>query len=260
MQKLAIFIIFLVAGCATSPTGRKQIMLVSDENINKMGVQAFNDIKKQKPQTRNLEYQRLAGCILQKILPHTDQLSLRWEIVVFHDPSPNAFALPGGKMGIHTGMFNVARNQDQLAAVIGHEIAHVIARHGAEQVSQGLVAQVGLAGLQVLTYKKGQKKQQLMLLGAQLLTQFAFMLPRGRTQESEADEMGVYLMAKAGFNPKESIELWKNMERVGGYGPPEFLSTHPSHSSRIDRLKKHMPKAMHYYRSTRQAQCSMRRY
>lgn len=256
MLKIHILLfLFLVSACATSPTGRKQFILIGDRDINNMGAQSFSEIKKKTPITYDRRTNNYINCIVDKLLPHANSKIKNWEVVVFKDESANAFALPGGKIGVHTGIIKVANTDAQLAAVIGHEIGHVTARHGAEKVSSAMAAQLGLATLQIMT--EGNDKQQLYLMGAQMLTQFTLLLPHGRQQESESDEIGLILMAKAGFDPRESVKLWENMEKSGGNGPPEFLSTHPSHNNRIKNLQANMPRALEFYNASVKNRCSL---
>jgi len=167
--------------------------------------------------------------------------------------------LPGGKIGVHTGILKVAVNQNQLATVLGHEVAHVLAKHGAERVSQSTLTQTGLDAVRVLSGEPTPVKNGIMAalgLGAQ----YGVLLPFGRTQESEADILGLDLMAKAGFDPRESVNLWVNMGKAGGQQPPEWMSTHPSHDTRIADLEKRIPSAMALYQQAqakgRKPQCS----
>ena len=167
----------------------------------------------------------------------------RWEVTVFEEESPNAFALPGGKIGVHTGLFTVAENQDQLATVMGHEVAHVLAQHGNERVSTAYATQSGLALVSAMGDPNSATQRQLMgALGVG--AQVGVLLPFSRTQESEADQIGLELMARAGFDPRESTALWRNMAAAGGGAPPEFLSTHPAHGTRIQALEAWTPGAL----------------
>jgi predicted Zn-dependent protease len=167
-----------------------------------------------------------------------------WEVVVFRDDSANAFALPGGKIGVHTGLLKVAQNQDQLAAVIGHEIAHVLAEHGKERVSEQLVAQGGMSLLSAVIGNPEDPRHGLLMGALGLGAQFGVLLPHSRAQESEADIVGLDYMAKAGFDPRQSVNLWQNMAAAGGGQQPEFMSTHPSHGTRIQNLQAAIPKAL----------------
>ena len=235
-----ISVLMLLAGCATSPTGRSQLVLMPESEINQMGLQAFTTIKKETRVDRSTATNRYVQCVAQAI---TREVGGNWEVVVFNDSDANAFALPGGKVGIYTGMLKVAENQDQLAAVIGHEIAHVLARHSNERISQKFAVEQGLSLINAIASPQSGTGQTLMgLLGVG--AQYGVLMPYSRIQESEADLLGLELMAKAGFNPRESTRLWVNMGRAGGGQPPEFLSTHPSHSTRISELNAHMPVAL----------------
>jgi predicted Zn-dependent protease len=238
----------LLAGCATSPTGRSQLMLMPDSEMKQMGVQAFTTIKKETPVDRETATNRYVDCVAGAI---TREVGGNWEVVVFQDDAANAFALPGGKIGVNTGLLKVAENQDQLATVLGHEVAHVLSNHSNERVSQTFAVQQGLGLITALANPRSATGQTMMgLLGVG--AQYGILMPYSRIQESEADLLGLDLMAKAGFNPQESIALWRNMGRAGGGQPPEFLSTHPSHSTRITDLKAHMPVALRLQQQARQ--------
>jgi predicted Zn-dependent protease len=172
-------------------------------------------------------------------------------VVVFNDKAANAFALPGGKIGVYTGLLQVAQTQDQLAAVIGHEVAHVTAQHANERVSTAFAAEAGLNVVDAIYGGTSSGRNAMALLG--LGTQVGVLMPFGRAQESEADLLGLDLMARVGFDPREAVTLWQNMARSGGGAPPEFLSTHPSHATRIEDLQKRMPEALKLYDAARVA-------
>lgn len=240
--------------CSTSPLGRKQLTLMPDSQMASMGAQSFEDMKKQTPIDTDAKDNAYVKCIAEPLIRVAnaqmgDQVpGGNWEIVVFQDKTPNAFALPGGKIGVHTGMFPVAKSDAQLAAVIGHEIGHVIAKHGNERVSENLEAQGGLMAIGALTQNSGMLGQ-LLGIGAQAGAQLGFLLPHSRTQESEADLIGLDLMSQAGFDPHQSVELWKNMSAAGGGAPPEFMSTHPSDSRRIQALTDNIPAVLPKYQA-----------
>jgi len=225
-----------VISCATSPAGRKQLILLPESQMSSLGGQAFSEMKRTQPTERDPALNEYVRCVAKPILAVSGSAipADQWEIVVFKDASANAFALPGGKVGVHTGLLKVAKTPGQLATVIGHEVGHVLARHGNERVSEGLLAQGGQAALGAILKQDSGRAEIFALLG--LGVQFGILLPHSRTQESEADVIGLELMAKAGFDPAESIELWKNMAKASNGQPPEFLSTHPSHSTRIQDL------------------------
>jgi predicted Zn-dependent protease len=242
-KKLSVLVIAsLLAACAVSPTGRNQLVFMPDAQINQMGLQAFDTLKQEKPVSNNARYTQVARCIAQALTREAG--GGNWEVVVFEDQSPNAFALPGNKIGVHTGMIQLVENQDQLAAVIGHEIGHVQARHSNERVSQEMAVSQGMALIQAVSAPQtalGQTAIGLLGIGAQ----YGVLMPYSRTHESEADIIGVDLMAKAGFDPRQSINLWQKMDQAAqGQQPIEFMSTHPSHSTRIQDLNQHMPAAM----------------
>lgn len=247
-----------VAACSTSPTGQTQLKLFPESQIASMGVAAYQEMKQQTPISGDNQVNRYVNCVADAVLSVVPS-NTDWEVTVFEDESVNAFALPGGKIGVHTGLLKVADGQDQLAAVIGHEIAHVIADHGNARISAQYATQTGLQLAQVLASGASQEKSQLWgLLG--LGAQVGVLLPYGRGQESEADVLGLEYMARAGFDPRASIQLWQNMSKAGGGQPPEFLSTHPSHQSRINELQSMMPKAVNLYQqaiaSGREPRCN----
>lgn len=242
----------LLPSCATSPEGRKQFIIVPDEQMATMGAQAFQELKAQQTIETDAKTTAYVQCVAGEIihtLPSENQ-EKEWEVVVFKDPTPNAFALPGGKIGVHSGLLTVAKTPAQLATVIGHEVGHVLANHGAERVSEQFAAQGGLAVISSVFAGRGAQYDLLMsALG--LGAQFGILLPHSRAQESEADVIGLNLMAQGGFDPQHSIHLWENMAKAGGGQPIEFLSTHPSHGTRIENLTSNMPEAMQTYKTVR---------
>ena len=256
MKRLGILALtLLLVACATSPTGRRQLTLFPDEDMNQLGLAAFTELKEAVPEESDAATRRYVVCIAEAIAAQAaDETGVsQWEVRVFRDETPNAFALPGGKIGVHTGLLDVAEDADQLAAVIGHEIGHVIARHGNERMSQAYVAQAGLTLAQAFMKEKdpAQRDQIMGLLGVG--TQLGVMLPFSRSHEREADIIGQELMARAGFDPRASVKLWENMVRAGGTSPPEFLSTHPASENRIRELEAHMDHSMALYRAARDA-------
>ncbi len=235
-----LLISILLSGCATSPTGRSQLLIMSAGEMEQMGAQSFATLKKDMPIEHDPAINQYVRCVATAI---TNEVGGNWELVVFKEPSANAFALPGRKIGVHTGLLAVAANQDQLAAVLGHEVAHVLANHGNERVSQQTAVSQGMSITQAILSPQsalGQAGMGLLGVGAQ----YGILMPYSRAHESEADIYGLDLMAKAGFDPRESVTLWVNMGKAGGETPPEFMSTHPAHKTRIDDLLKQMPKAL----------------
>lgn len=239
---LALAIAAGVAACATatSPTGRTQrVGAVSQQQLNQMGAQAFAEAKAKMPQSRDARETGYVQCVVNAITRQLPAgLQNGWETALFVDKSPNAFALPGGKVGVNTGIFTVARNQDQLAAVIAHEVGHVISRHHDERVTRQVGAQAGLSILGALVgsqYGQGAAQATSQLGGA--AAQGLILLPNNRTQESEADVVGQQLMANAGFDPSQAVNLWQNMIAANQSRAPEFLSTHPDPENRIAELR-----------------------
>lgn len=237
----------VLGACATSPLGRDQLILFPDDQVAEMGVTAYQELKRSTPVTRDSDASRYVSCVADALtgaLPEGSAFQPgQWEVTVFADDQVNAFALPGGKIGVYQGLLSVAKNQDQLATVVAHEIAHVLSRHSNERISTQYATSTGLELASVLAGQPTPAKQTLFgLLGVG--AQVGVLLPFGRKQESEADLVGLELMARAGFDPRQSVDLWQNMNAAGGSGPPEFLSTHPSGQTRIRMLTQHMPTAL----------------
>lgn len=244
-------IIFILTACAVSPTGRKQFLIMSPQQLDAMGTQSFVHMKRTKPVVKNPQVNQYVLCVARAIVAEVPGQQ-SWDDAVFRDDAVNAFAVPGGKIGVNTGLSKVARNQDQLAAVIEHEVGHVLANHANERLSQQYAVQGGLMVIDALAgnYASPATRQMAMQalgLGAEI----GVLLPYSRIQESEADVIGLKLMAQAGFDPRESITLWRNMASAGGGQPIEFLSTHPSDQARMQNLNANMAQAMQLYERAR---------
>ncbi|HLT91109.1 MAG TPA: M48 family metallopeptidase [Woeseiaceae bacterium] len=218
-------------------------MLFPDDEIDRMGTAAFRELVASTPEAEDAETNAYVTCVADAITGALrEQDRGDWEVRVFADDQVNAFALPGRKIGVYQGLLSVAENQHQLATVIGHEVAHVLARHGNERISTRFAAQAGLDLVSAIAGEPSATRQALFgLLGVG--TQVGVLLPFSRRQETEADLLGLRLLAQAGFDPEESIALWRNMSAAGGESPPEFLSTHPSSESRIEALEGAMDEA-----------------
>ena len=258
---LALSIAATLAACATttSPTGRTQnVGAVSQQQLDQMGAQAFAEYKAKLPQSRDARQTAYVRCVVDAVtreLPSGWQT--RWESAVFVNESPNAFALPGGKVGLYTGIFSVARNQDQLAGVIAHEIGHVVSRHHDERVTRQMGAKAGLGIVGALLgsrYGQGAADATSQLGG--VAVQSLFLLPNNRVQETEADVVGQQLMAKAGFDPRQAVNLWQNMIAASSGRSPQWLSTHPDPQARIQELSNRAGALMSTYQ---QAQAAGRR-
>lgn len=237
----AALALLVVSACATSPLGRRQLMFVSEGELEEMGVAAFEQMKSEGTVSKDARTNAYVTCVataITRALTPEEGGGQPWEVRVFADDSANAFALPGRKIGVHTGLLKVAQNQDQLATVIGHEVGHVMANHSGERVSSQMAAQ----GVAAIVAAAGDPSSPLNTVaqGALGLGVMAY----GRKHESEADEIGLYLMARAGFDPRQAVPLWENMSAAGGARGPEFLSTHPSPETRIRDLQAKTPKAL----------------
>jgi predicted Zn-dependent protease len=253
LRKFLALALIACAACATSPLGRKQLMLVNDDQMQQMGAEAFREVKAQTPIDSDPRVNSYVQCVAKPITQAAEsQTGVRnWEIRVFQSDEVNAFALPGGKIGVYSGLLKVARTPGQLAAVLGHETGHVIAKHGAERVSEQEVEGGVLSAIDAFT-SGGQQASVThnLLMGALGVgTQVGIQLPHSRAQEAEADLIGEDLMAKAGFDPEEAVDLWQNMRAAsGGKSPPALLSDHPADEKRIEALKQRLPQAEQLYR------------
>ena len=243
-------VVLLLAGCQTVPiTGRSEFLLLPERSEIQMGYQAYAEVlKKSKVSTDpalNDQLQRVGA----RIAAATGRTDYKWEFKLLDDKQANAFCLPGGKVAVYTGILPITKDDAGLAAVIGHEVSHAIARHGGERISQTLLVQTGLAATQVAMSSRDPRtvQQVTSLLGAGATV--GLLLPWSRAQESEADHLGLIYMAKAGYDPHAAINLWVRMSEASktGQRPPEFLSTHPANETRIRQIEAWMPEALPYY-------------
>lgn len=244
----------LVAACATSPTGQSQLMLVSGSQLAKMGNASYAKMKQELPIAQDPEVTRYVRCVAHAITAQaatiTSDVPADWDVTVFKKDAVNAFALPGGNIGVFTGLLEVAQGPAQLAAVLGHEVSHVLADHANARVSRQLATQtvLQLASAILGGGAGGQMAMAALGLGAQV----GILLPYTRGQESEADVLGLRLMARAGFDPRAAVALWRNMAKASsGNAPPQFLSTHPSNQNRIQELQSRIPNVMPTYKQAR---------
>ena len=252
---LAIVGAFSGIRCTTvTETGRTALNIMPESQLQSMSLQAFEKMKAETKVSTNPTYtamvERLGRRISQVVaedFPNTD-----WEFVVFEDKQVNAFAMAGGKVGVYTGLIDLADSEDELAVVIGHEIAHVTARHSNERISQQMLAQ-GIGAALMLGTRDVEKDQQALILAAYGAgSQFGVMLPYSRLHENEADEIGLYYAARAGYDPRAAITFWEKMgQQKGGKAPPEWASTHPSDQTRLRKLKEIMPTAIEMYELSR---------
>lgn len=242
-----------LAACETVPiTGRQQLNFIDPETEAQLGEQAFVQVKAQEPVSRDAQANATVARIASRIV-RANALGGDWEFVVIEKPMQNAFALPGGNIAVYRGMMQIAQGDAELATVIAHEIGHVIAHHAAERISRSQLIEAGAGAASiVLGGMTGTNAQTLgALLGAGAT--FGLELPFSREQEYEADRIGLTLMARAGYDPREAIEFWQRMQaRAGSDKMPEFFSTHPITENRIERLRELLPEAMKHYQAAPQ--------
>ncbi|MCH8475855.1 MAG: M48 family metallopeptidase [Opitutales bacterium] len=243
----------VLSGCHTVPeTGRRAFTLLSVQDEITLGAEAFAEIKEAEKistdEEKNAMLQRVGERIAR--VAEVDMPQAEWEFVLFENDMVNAFALPGGRIGFYTGMWKVADDEDDIAVIMGHEIAHVTARHGAERLSQSLAIMAVGIGVQQAVRNRSEETQMAVMLAYGAGATLGLQLPHSRRNESEADEIGLYYMARAGYDPRVAPRFWEKMEaHASGGSPPEFLSTHPSHGRRVQDLERAMPRALEYYRA-----------
>jgi len=248
-----ILSVVVIIGCATSPTGRRQLMLVSEERAISASKQAYVEMLKpyeqqgkvdNDPALKDRVFKITGRLIAQAIKMRPETGDWDWSIKIIDEPETvNAWAMAGGKMALYTGLVKkIKPTDDELAQVLGHEIAHALAKHSAEKMSVDMASSIGVVAVGVAADRKG-----LALTGAALAAALAIQKPNSRAAESEADRIGIELAAKAGYDPRAAITLWQKMAKVGGKGPPEFLSTHPSPGNREQKLASLIPQMMPYY-------------
>jgi len=254
---VALFGILALTGCITNPyTNRWQLQLIPASKERAMGAQAYDQVL-QDPKIhvsqdpREVEpVQRVASRLIdaaKKSKYAEAAQQFKWDVIVIKDDqTQNAFALPGGKIAVYTGIFPIAKNEAGLGAILGHEITHALARHGGERMSQGVLAQVAVLGMTLGAASQGIDPQIGQMAGG-ALANYGFILPYSRKHESEADYVGLLLAAEAGYDPEEAVRVWERMEQMTKEQPPQFLSTHPSHGTRIKQLQKWMPEALARY-------------
>jgi predicted Zn-dependent protease len=263
MKKLALYLcaVGLFLSCRTVPlTGRNQLAFIPDSELNAMSFDSYKTMLNQSKLSNNTSEAnkvKTVGVRIQKAVEQylaeknlSDRLKgFQWEFNLVEDKTVNAFCMPGGKVVFYTGIMPICQDEAGIAVVMGHEVAHAIAGHGNERMSQGLIQQLGGVTLAAALSSKPQETQQLFNGLYGVGTQVGVLLPYGRLQESEADHLGLIFMAIAGYDPHGAPKFWERMTaNAGGNAPPEFLSTHPSHQTRIQNLNKWMAEALTYYK------------
>jgi metalloendopeptidase OMA1, mitochondrial len=248
---LAIPGISFLTSCAKAPyTGRSQLMLISSSQEMALGQKAAQEVLKKEKLSTNPKYVKPLDTVGGRIAKATEPSKYEWEFkVVDNDETVNAFALPGGKVFIYTGLYKPASTDAELAAVVAHEAGHIIARHGAERMSMTLLAQVGGTAARIAIGSAAPEAMQAFNTAFGMGVNYGVILPFSREQEYEADRIGLILMAKAGYNPEAALKFWEKMAADNGkQKPPEYLSTHPSDANRIAAIKSLLPEAMSYYK------------
>ena len=254
-------LLLLLSGCSeVAITGRRQFNLVPDSTMNSMAFQQYSEFLTQNTLSKNYSDTQMVKRVGNRIQKAVEQYcaqndmsemlqGYQWEFNLIEDDQLNAWAMPGGKVVVYTGLLKVTKSEAGLATVMGHEIAHVFAKHGAERMTQSLIVEMGGMALSKALSNKPAQTKNLFMQSYGLGTQVGVLLPYSRVQETEADHLGLIFMAMAGYNPQEAINFWQRMSvEKQGSQPIEFLSTHPTDSKRIQNLQELLPKAMQYYK------------
>lgn len=251
----------LLVACGKVPlTGRKQLNIIPGQQMMAMSFQQYDAFLKENALSKNTEQTAMVKRVGEKIQVAVENYfqakgiskklqDYKWEFNLVESPEANAWCMPGGKVVIYTGILPITKDEEGLAVVMGHEIAHAVAEHGNERMSQGLITELGGMALAVALHDKPEQTQALWMTAFGVGSQLGVMLPYSRLHESEADHLGLIFMAMAGYNPQSAINFWQRMaDMKGGQAPPQILSTHPSDAKRIENIQKWMPEAMKYYR------------
>jgi predicted Zn-dependent protease len=227
-------------------TGRASHVGMSAQQESALGLQSYQQVLAQSEAISSGPELEMVKRVAGRLATATGKAGqdFDWKVSLIHDAKQNAFCLPGGKIVVYTGIIPVAQTEPGLATVVGHEMAHATSRHGAQRVLQQNLTQTAMSGIAVSLSDMDYDKQRAVMGALGAGAKFGVLMPFGRKHESEADEIGLTYMARAGYDPRESIRFWKRMEQTGGAQPPEFLSTHPSHGTRIAELQALMPKAI----------------
>jgi len=248
---ISLIVMLLAAGCATAPvTGRSQLLLVPEQQEMALGLEAYQQILAQERISQDPEINAMVKRVGSRIAAVSGHSDYNWEFTAIQDDkTANAFALPGGKVAVYTGLLPYTKTEAGLAFVMAHEVGHAIARHGGERMSQQLLLQLGQQGLNAAIADRSPTAIQALNLGYGIAGTVGVVLPFSRRQEYEADQIGLVLMAKAGYDPREATGFFQRMMSASDKpSPPEFLSTHPADQARIEAIKKMIPEAMQYYR------------
>jgi len=250
----------LFGACSTVPiTGRKQLNIIPDSEMLSMSFQQYDQFLQENPKSTDAEQTALIQRVGKRIQAAVEQYArdtnntkqlegYQWDFNLVVSDEVNAWCMPGGKVVFYTGILPVCQDENGIAVVMGHEVAHAVAKHGSERMSQQLIAQMGGEALSVALQKEPEQTQQLAMMAFGVGAQVGALLPFSRKQESEADHLGLIFMAMAGYDPHVAVPFWERMAAGAGSKPPELLSTHPSDETRIANLRSLMPEAMTYYK------------
>lgn len=258
---LLIFtVIIFFNSCSTVPiTGRSQLDLIPDNEMLSMSFQQYDQFLKDNKESTNQQQTTIVKKVGERVAKAVEQYftqnnlaqqlqGYKWEFHIIDSKEVNAWCMPGGKVVVYTGILPIAKTEAGLAVVLGHEIAHAVAKHGNERMSQAMIAQLGGVALSQALKEKPALTQNIFMTAFGIGTQVGVLLPFSRLQESEADHLGLIFMAMAGYNPNEALDFWQRMASYNnGQAPPEFLSDHPSDQTRIEKIKNEIPEAMKYY-------------
>ncbi len=253
--------LLVILSCATVPvTGRSSLHILPDSEVASMSLQQYSEVLKTSKLSNDTAKVQMVRRVGTRIARASEEFmreagmeseikNYQWEFnVIQDDKTVNAWCMPGGKVGVYTGILPVTRDETGLAVVMGHEVAHAIAKHGNERMSQGLLAQLGAVGLSVALSTQPGPTSDIFMAAYGVGTNVGILLPYSRIHESEADRIGLSLMARAGYDPRAAVPFWQRMNEKGGSKPPEFLSTHPAPETRIKQIEALVPEAMRYYR------------
>jgi len=264
IKKITVCLVIIgLSACATVPmTGRRQMNLLPSSEMAAMGFREYGKFMENNPVSSKQqavddvkEVGAKISAVVEKYMKEIGQEAklkhYEWEYNLVADKTPNAWCMPGGKIVFYEGILPYTKDKNGIAVVMGHEIAHAIARHGNERMSQGLVTQLGGMALAVAIQEKPEQTQQLFLLAYGIGSQVGVLLPYSRLHEKEADRLGLNFMAMAGYDPNGAIEFWERMSKSGGAKPPEWLSTHPMDETRIAEMKKNLPEAFKRFQDSK---------
>jgi predicted Zn-dependent protease len=263
MKRIACLVaIFFLMGCSTVPiTGRKQLSFIPQGQLMTLSDQNYKQVLSQSKISTDVSWNQKVAEVGQKIAASAeifmrengmekDLANYKWEFnLIQDDKTVNAFCMPGGKIVVYTGILPVVKDENGLATVMSHEVAHAIANHGGERMSQEIMVQAGGMGLSQLMKSKPAVAQKILMQAYGAGSQVGILLPYSRSHESEADHIGLILMARAGYDPKTAVAFWERMSALGGTKPPEILATHPANARRIADIQKEIPEAEKYYKN-----------